>query len=67
MYIYGANRIGVPVQVNVIGTMIFLVAVGFVAITTWLQSRANRPPRADKPLRQSMPEADPVLAARSEA
>jgi spermidine/putrescine transport system permease protein len=67
MYIYGANRIGVPVQVNVIGTMIFLVAVGFVALTTWLQSRANRPPRADKPVPQPMPAGDPALAARSEA
>ena len=39
MYIYGANRIGVPVQVNVIGTAIFLTAVGFVAITTLIGRR----------------------------
>ena len=39
MYIYGANRIGVPVQVNVIGTAIFLIAVGFVAITTFIGRR----------------------------
>ena len=39
MYIYGANRIGVPVQVNVIGTAIFLIAVGFVAITTLIGRR----------------------------
>ena len=39
MYIYGANRIGVPVQVNVIGTAIFLTAVGFVGITTLLGRR----------------------------
>jgi spermidine/putrescine transport system permease protein len=34
MFIYAKNRIGVPVQVNVIGTIIFVVAVGFVAFTT---------------------------------
>ena len=34
MYIYAASRIGIPVQVNVIGTIIFLVAVGAVLLTT---------------------------------
>jgi len=34
MFIYAKNRIGVPPQVNVIGTIIFLVAVGAVLITT---------------------------------
>ena len=28
MFIYAKNRVGVPVQVNVIGTIIFVVAVG---------------------------------------
>ncbi len=32
VYIWGAARIGVPVQVNVIGTMIFLIAVGIMAV-----------------------------------
>jgi hypothetical protein len=31
--------------VNVIGTAFFLIAVGFVVLTTVLQSRANRPPK----------------------
>ena len=35
------NRIGVPVQVNVIGTIIFLVAVGSVLVTT-ISSRRKR-------------------------
>jgi spermidine/putrescine transport system permease protein len=34
MYIYAKYRIGIPVQVNVIGTIIFLVAVGAVVLTT---------------------------------
>ena len=45
IYIWGSARVGVPVQVNVIGTAFFLIAVGFVVLTTVLQSRANRPPK----------------------
>ncbi len=39
MFIYGSYRIGVPVQVNVIGTIIFLTAVGAVVLSTLLQRR----------------------------
>jgi spermidine/putrescine transport system permease protein len=39
MYIYGSYRVGVPVQVNVIGTVIFLTAVGAVVLSTILQRR----------------------------
>jgi spermidine/putrescine transport system permease protein len=39
LYIYGSQLRGIPVQVNVIGTMIFLVAVGFVVLTTLWQRR----------------------------
>ncbi|HEY4190235.1 MAG TPA: ABC transporter permease [Candidatus Limnocylindrales bacterium] len=42
MFIYAKNRIGVPVQVNVIGTIIFVVAVGFVALTTIQGRRRQR-------------------------
>ncbi len=38
MFIYAKYRIGVPPQVNVIGTIIFLIAVGAVLLTT-LNSR----------------------------
>ncbi len=41
LFIYAKNRIGVPVQVNVIGTIIFVVAVGSVALTT-LAGRRRR-------------------------
>jgi spermidine/putrescine transport system permease protein len=43
IFIWGSARVGVPVQVNVIGTAFFLIAVGFVALTTIFQSRARRP------------------------
>ena len=39
MFIYAKNRIGIPPQVNVIGTVIFLVAVGLVATSVLLQRR----------------------------
>lgn len=39
MYIWGAARIGIPVQVNVIGMLIFLVAVGFVGLSVVLGRR----------------------------
>lgn len=41
MYIYAASRRGIPVQVNVIGTCIFVIAVGAVALTT-LAGRRRR-------------------------
>jgi spermidine/putrescine transport system permease protein len=39
MFIWGSARIGVPVQVNVIGTIIFVVAVATVGISTVARSR----------------------------
>lgn len=42
MYIWGAARIGVPVQVNVIGTAIFVAAVGLVALSVVFQRRGAR-------------------------
>jgi spermidine/putrescine transport system permease protein len=39
MLIYAKNRIGIPPEVNVIGTIIFVTAVGFVALTTLWQRR----------------------------
>jgi spermidine/putrescine transport system permease protein len=60
IFIWGSARVGVPVQVNVIGTAFFLIAVGFVALTTYLQSRANRPVRAPAPVPASSPAAAPA-------
>ena len=39
LFIYGSQLRGIPVQVNVIGTIIFVVAVGFVLLTTLWQRR----------------------------
>ena len=68
IFIWGAARVGVPVQVNVIGTAFFLIAVGFVAITTFLQGRANRPAPPPK-LKEGaiMPAPERTLAPATEA
>jgi spermidine/putrescine transport system permease protein len=42
LFIYGSQQRGIPVQVNVIGTIIFMTAVIFVLLTTVL-SRRQRP------------------------
>ncbi|TFG69245.1 MAG: ABC transporter permease [Thermomicrobiales bacterium] len=39
MFIYAKARIGIPPEVNVIGTIIFLTAVGLVALSTVLSRR----------------------------
>ena len=39
LFIYGSQLRGIPVQVNVIGTIIFVVAVGLVLLTTLWQRR----------------------------
>jgi spermidine/putrescine transport system permease protein len=39
LYIYGSQLRGIPVQVNVIGTIIFVTAVGLVVATTLWQRR----------------------------
>jgi spermidine/putrescine transport system permease protein len=41
LYIYGAQQRGIPVQVNVIGTIIFGTAVGLVGLTTLWQRRQS--------------------------
>ncbi len=44
LYIFGAQQRGIPVQVNVIGTVIFLTAVGFVVFTTVMSRRQQTDP-----------------------
>jgi spermidine/putrescine transport system permease protein len=68
IFIWGSARVGVPVQVNVIGTAFFLIAVGFVVITTVLQGRANRPPKPDRRAGAPVPPAlEPALSPATES
>jgi spermidine/putrescine transport system permease protein len=43
LWIYGASRIGVPAQVNVMGTLIFLVGVVYVVVSLARAARAEKP------------------------
>jgi spermidine/putrescine transport system permease protein len=42
LYVYGAARVGVPAQVNVMGTIIFLVAAGLMLVTVLVQNRRTK-------------------------
>jgi spermidine/putrescine transport system permease protein len=42
IWVYSIQRNALPVQINVIGSLIFLVAVGFVALTSLRSGRAPR-------------------------
>jgi len=39
LYVYGAARVGVPPQVNVLGTLIFVAAAGLMLATVLIQNR----------------------------
>jgi spermidine/putrescine transport system permease protein len=42
LYIWGAARVSIPPQVNVMATLIFLVTLAVMLITVWQQRRAER-------------------------
>ena len=51
LYIYGAQHRGIPVQVNVIGTIIFVTAVGLVVahdLPSRVAARADRATHRDR-------------------
>ena len=42
MYVWGASQRGAPVQVNVIGTIMFLLALAFVFLGQFLSRRREK-------------------------
>ena len=42
LYIYGASQRGIPVEVNVLATMLFLVTLLAMGFTVWQQRRAEK-------------------------
>jgi len=56
MFIYAKARIGIPPQVNVVGTIIFLTAVGLVAISTIASRRQTM--RDEKMARRQVADAN---------
>jgi spermidine/putrescine transport system permease protein len=41
LWVFGASRVGIPPEVNVLGTLIFLVAIAFIGVQLWSQRRAE--------------------------
>ena len=44
LWVFGVSRLGIPPEVNVLGTLIFLVAVLFIVTQLWSQRRAANAP-----------------------
>jgi spermidine/putrescine transport system permease protein len=42
LWVYGASRIGIPPEVNALGTLFFLIAFVFIAVQIWAQRRSGR-------------------------
>jgi spermidine/putrescine transport system permease protein len=42
LWVFGVSRLGVPPEVNVLGTLVFLVAFAFIGVQLWSQRRARR-------------------------
>jgi len=42
LWVYGASRIGIPPEVNALGTIFFLTAFAFIAVQVWAQRRGGR-------------------------
>ena len=42
LFVWGAARVAIPPQINIIATMIFVVTVMFMLLTVWQQRRAER-------------------------
>ena len=69
LYIFGAAQRGIPVEVNVIATMLFALTVVAMVFTIWQQARAEklasiRPDQeGEAPVQVSMPQAPGTAAA----
>ena len=40
LWVFGVSRLGVPPEVNVLGTLIFVIALVFIAVQIWSQRRS---------------------------
>lgn len=46
LWVFGASRVGIPPEVNVLGTLVFVVAIVFIAVQLWSQRQAADARRA---------------------
>ncbi|HEX2161577.1 MAG TPA: ABC transporter permease [Thermoleophilaceae bacterium] len=61
LYIFGVSLRGIPVQVNVLATLLFLVTVVAIALVLWQQRRAERMAEV-----RPEPEPQPAVATTGE-
>ena len=50
LWVYGASRIGIPPEVNALGTVFFLIAFLFIAVQIWAQRRGGRDTESGGPV-----------------
>jgi spermidine/putrescine transport system permease protein len=50
LWVFGVSRLGIPPEVNVLGTLIFMTAIAFIGVQLWSQSRADRSASAAGPV-----------------
>ncbi|HLY35536.1 MAG TPA: ABC transporter permease [Candidatus Limnocylindria bacterium] len=49
LWVFGVSRLGVPPEVNVLGTLIFVIALAFIGVQIWMQRHSLRPRPASEP------------------
>ena len=62
LYVYGVALRGIPVQVNVLATMLFLITVAAIGVVIWQQRRAEKM-AAVRPEEETLPIAPAPAAA----
>ena len=50
LWVFGVSRLGIPPEVNVLGTLVFLTAFVFIGLQLWSQRRAGRSTSAAAPV-----------------
>ena len=58
LYIFGASQRGIPVEVNVLSTMLFALAAAALCLVLWQQRRAER-------LNRPLPETEAIPAGQA--
>ena len=64
LYVFGVALRGIPVQVNVLATILFVVTVAAIALVIWQQRRAERMAARAQRRRGGAVRGDPGRAAR---
>ena len=50
LWVFGVSRLGIPPEVNVLGTLVFVVALIFIGVQIWSQRAGARPTEGAPPI-----------------